>query len=1458
MMFGLHNWRRFWCAREDAYWLGADGFLIDPETEVGRHAHDVSSLEQLEHLSLLALLGEPGIGKSTILRQEQRRLREAGFRAEVIDLSRAGSPQQLQQALASAPDYLFLDALDEGVARDPALISALIAIFDQHDLSTFRVRITCRTLEWPAELERYLRGRADPDALGVFELLPLRRADVVLAATDDQLDSEAFVEQVKARDASALAIRPLTLRFLLAIFAADGTLPHSKVRLFDEGTLILCTEEAALQRGHYHRNPDVFRRRAIAARLAAASTFTNRDTIVRDAVEDPCALPASVAIGREQLPNAEYVIDPAALEDVLVGTALFTGRTATVFAWNHQTYREFLAAWYLAQHDFDAQKSEALYFSTGSRRIPSPLREVAAWHAAFEPSLFDLIVKNDPQVLLRSDSAASTESRAQLATSLLARFARFEATDSWSQRLDYQKLDHPELAHQLRPYITTRSENLIVRRAAIEIARMCCVTAVADNLIAVLLNSEDDIHLRECAAHSLASLGGEAIRTTFTAILQAGIAHDPNDEILGTLLRHLWPSHIDVPSLFQHMRTPRRDDYYGAYQGFLAELPGRLAPDQLVPALEWTERLGTQSDFHIQQVQAEFIDRAVQLGDRDEIRPVLVRLIRASLHERRGAWYADRTVRRDRTARTFTVSTRRHIAYTLICSVDDDRLATELIYFTPPLLTPDDIQWLTNLVPSSSESLQRSLARCVSALYARFGYPLDVDDADAVVSVEARAFVELIEPWVRAVDLSSPEAKEAESNWRRFNRTMADNSDDDVSDADELGEPSFASIVTDAIGRVERGEIGAWVRLSAWADHFPKPITDHPEWSALEPGKRQRIVFAALRYLESQPPPDPSWVDATNEIPWTAIAARSAFQIVATECPALLDSLSSAVWRRWIPVLVSFTLPNISPPARCELFNRCIAFDELPAAILRVGRRDSRPGRYATFLSELPDPLPEQLHEPILQLLPELQDEAFENALQLLRRARCEEAREIARVTVRELPPARAARAARAALPFDASLWSVLIDRARTHAEFVDGFAPLVAHREDMRADVFATIAVQDAATLLDIVLQQHPNDDGYRGPRGAYTVLDYVERLKSSLLRLLRENPTDDKIRALEWLQERHQNVVMFRIILLEARNRHVDDAWVPLTVDQLTNVLAVEGDNENAPTIDALPKIDFVTPQRRDVDQAELVAILGGVQVVAQTVTVTETAALQSVMRPLVGASSLVVGSLGVATYTVGAIGRYAVAHFQSDMGIEAPNAAALATNDVLRDIQPKVVFQVGIGFGLKQAKQRLGDVLVAQHITSYAMIAMRPDTIEERGETLRGDVTLIERIRAHARTWNVLRDDKTSVAVHVGQMLSGPVLVNNKAFRDGLVGRFPSAIGGEMEGTGAYAAAARNRVPTLLLKGICDWADDLKDDRAQAFAAFTAVDLFRYVLDKPDALASLGVISDRERADRTLVTP
>jgi nucleoside phosphorylase len=652
---------------------------------------------------------------------------------------------------------------------------------------------------------------------------------------------------------------------------------------------------------------------------------------------------------------------------------------------------------------------------------------------------------------------------------------------------------------------------------------------------------------------------------------------------------------------------------------------------------------------------------------------------------------------------------------------------------------------------------------------------------------------------------------------------------------------------------VEAGDLAGWIDfVRRWTEGLPMPVADVDEWATIEPHDRERVVVAALRYVQGFDAPDLGWLDIPDVFPRSTIAARAALQLIAATRPAFLDAIAEPALRRWCPVLVAVPFPPMSDAERTELISRCATFDELATTIVRVARRDNRRGSHVGVLYELPRSLPEPLHATLLLVAPEFGDDEFEDAVELLLRAGNERVRDLARTAVRDAVPARAARAARVLLPREPAQWSMVITRMQHERDFVDVFVPLVVDHEVMEESPLRSLTAQRAAELFLVLLRQYPPADDPRGSQGMLTLPDYIERLRLSITSMLVEAGSADAVRALEWLLDQEPGLETLRYRLIEAKQKLADAVWMPIPVEELWSTLT-PGDeaatrSRGDQASETVPPVTLSSSQRRDVGRDEISALCAGVHILVETATSIETAAVHAAMLPLPGEQALVVGSIGVATYTIGTLGNYAVAHFQSDMGNEGPNAAQLATNDAIREMQPKLLLLIGNAFGLQPGKQRLGDVLVAQHMTSYEMVKLRPESVEERGETLRADATLIERVQAHGRTWQLQRADGSLVAFHIGRMLSGAKLVNNRNFRDELTRRFPMAIGGEMEGLGAYAAAFRDHVPVLLAKGICDWADGTKNDLAQPFAAMAATDLIRHTMSKPDAFAALGIPARR----------
>ncbi len=199
-------------------------------------------------------------------------------------------------------------------------------------------------------------------------------------------------------------------------------------------------------------------------------------------------------------------ITDAAVREVF-DTGLFSARGPKQLGFAHQTYAEFLAAWYLYIRRMEATQMLSLIAHPGDEagKIVPQLQETAAWLASLVPLLYDRIVESDPQVLLSSDVATmSPEARERLVGSLLRLFDAGTLIDSqWDRRRKYRKLARPRLHTQLDPFIRDRTKNTIVRRVAIDIAESCRLQVLQELLTGIVLDPNENQHIREQAAAAL-------------------------------------------------------------------------------------------------------------------------------------------------------------------------------------------------------------------------------------------------------------------------------------------------------------------------------------------------------------------------------------------------------------------------------------------------------------------------------------------------------------------------------------------------------------------------------------------------------------------------------------------------------------------------------------------------------------------------------------------------------------------------------------------------------------------------------------------------------------------------------------------------------------------------------------------------------------------------------------------
>jgi nucleoside phosphorylase len=204
-------------------------------------------------------------------------------------------------------------------------------------------------------------------------------------------------------------------------------------------------------------------------------------------------------------------------------------------------------------------------------------------------------------------------------------------------------------------------------------------------------------------------------------------------------------------------------------------------------------------------------------------------------------------------------------------------------------------------------------------------------------------------------------------------------------------------------------------------------------------------------------------------------------------------------------------------------------------------------------------------------------------------------------------------------------------------------------------------------------------------------------------------------------------------------------------------------------------------------------------------------------------------------VNTYWVyGPVGNAVVAHVRSGMGSSGQGGSALTTIDAIRDLHPGAILGVGVAFGIDPDEQPIGQLLLSERLTEYerAKIGVGPSgqtIVLNRGASAEASPRLVGRFRD-------ARLSSLGIDVRAGEMLSGEKLIDNPYFKSALLNRFPEAIGGEMEGAGVQAASGREGTEWLVVKAVCDYANEKNFDRTrrQKLAASQAAKAVLRVLE------------------------
>jgi nucleoside phosphorylase len=246
-------------------------------------------------------------------------------------------------------------------------------------------------------------------------------------------------------------------------------------------------------------------------------------------------------------------------------------------------------------------------------------------------------------------------------------------------------------------------------------------------------------------------------------------------------------------------------------------------------------------------------------------------------------------------------------------------------------------------------------------------------------------------------------------------------------------------------------------------------------------------------------------------------------------------------------------------------------------------------------------------------------------------------------------------------------------------------------------------------------------------------------------------------------------------------------------------------------------------------------------GVDVLVVTATPVERDAVLRHMTPLEGQAAIIKVPLKNLTYFVGRLGEPVAALVMTRIGASMRDGSTLAVNEAIDSCAPRAVIAVGIAWGMDTRQLRLGDVLVSTRIVPFDVARRQDGGDVHRAATPEAGGLLLNRF-LNVTGWSFVRPDGQTCRTKDGPVLSGESLVDSLAFKRKLHDDHPTAIGGEMEGTGIYGASARNRGEWIIVKAVCDWGDGTKDKRAQPFAAAASASLVVHVLGERGTLGDL----------------
>jgi len=1218
-----YNWKRFWCPRDGVINLGDNGFMHDPEGEYYQYIKsDVVPFEKISHKACLILLGEPGIGKSTSMLDEFNSVKEevtgTEDRCVYFDINEYTNETRLINEIFDSQEFntwitgsyilsLFIDSLDECRIHIPTVANILNSQLNRikEHISRLKLRIACRTAHWPSVLENKLpllwdkkNNKTTPNVdsnadeatkYGVYELAPLTRKDVREAAEKNAVNPGRFIDSLVQAEVVPLAIKPITLEFLINSYRQDGGVPSSKIELYKTGCRYLCEEHnpswSDLRNVKSVDRLTVAQRLEIAAYVAATVIFCRKPVIYTGVTGQLSGdeMPIDDLTGD----NPQYT--ERDIKEVL-GTGLFSSRGQERFGFAHQTYAEYLAALQIAQSGMGLVNIENLLYNEidSDKKVVPQLSEVSAWLASFRNDVLRSIAANDPQVLLKGDAGCYTdEDKGVLVASMLELLGQQKInTRDWSLYSTYHKLKHRGLSEQLRPVIENRENDWRLRYDIIRIAEYCELKDLQEVLLKISVDTSDNVDVRDAASRAISEIADDSTKSQLLPLLTNRDDSDCDDQLKGNACRALWPDLVDAQTLFNNLSLPRKDNFSGSYSGFLRRgVAEGLKTEDIPHAIDWLKDLidSGELSYLLECPKDEIVVKAWQNLTNEEILEGLAELSCLLFKQ-----YKNLISDRKYIEANETIFERAEVRYLLaekivdICEPDAFKDIAYHVARPDSLLVGDeDIQWLVNKILNAGTDVTARKWAMILRYVRKYDDPVNRE-----LILEASIISEVLrdELGLSPVVLDSVEARrsreyyEQEREWQEQRNT---------SKPPQTLEWIPADRIVHWLSEFKEGKLNAWCKLcddlmlEDTDTHYDGggrccrlDITALPGWQNSDENIHTQIIAAAETFLKEKPADPLKWIREPNRWRIWDIAPNKAFATLLKNAPDKLDGLAVGVWQKWVPALLGISL--------CEEEERrigkeliAIAYTKCPEAFIfflemQIDAENTL-GNYITVHEKLDNCWDNRICEAVLNKIgqPYINSDnfnSFRDILRKLMRLKYEPAIEYSKSLMQQpwSEEGNQKKIIEASIALmentENSCWDLIWPKITCNIEYgKELLLEFASFGSITHAGSFAKMLSENAVAELYIWLvhqfpySEDPQHDGAHsiGPR------ERIGFFKNELLGFLENAGTIYSCRAIEKIISVLPEMTWINSILVEARKNTRRCNWEPLTPELFQKLL-------------------------------------------------------------------------------------------------------------------------------------------------------------------------------------------------------------------------------------------------------------------------------------------------------------